>query len=260
MAQVVSIQYFDPAQAQKVNIRFRDIRPRGIYSGGYLTKITDDQVRMSPVVVEIGDSLHQVKISEPEDTLVNIPGTTSTTYIVMRWAYAESNANTAMITAISAATLQANDLIIGVVVYTGSQITGIDYTLRTEPRTHEFFLKVEPAVPADFKVRVRPGNVNYGVRNYTIVDTSLDITVAPLIGTTRIALVYADTDGAVKVAYGDAVTIPVVPADPQPVPPLYNGKSGLAEITTVYNQVITAAAIKDVRAFLSGGGYAIYAP
>jgi hypothetical protein len=250
MTQKISVQFFDPADAKEVNARVYDILPVGIYDGGYLAKVTDASVTLSPFSAEISDGTYQVKDESNASEAVAV--SIATPYVIIRWVYAESPSNVALLLGVALGSIQATDLVVGRCVYTGSIMTGFDYSLRSVPDTHQLFLKVIPTVPASMAVRIMPGKVSYGVSNHDIIDQQSSTLIAPT-SNPRIDVVYVDTDGIVKVYTGTEAATPVAPG--------YNGKTALAEITlTVGMTTITKASIKDVRAFLSGGGYAIYAP
>jgi len=250
MTQKVSLQFFDAADAKEVNARLSILQQIGIYRGGYITKITDSQVSVSALVCEISDGTYQVKVDSDAAELVTV--SIAAPYVVLRWVYAESPSNVMTYVGVASVGILANDIVVGQCIYAGSIMTGFDYVLRTTPDVHDLFLKVVPTIPASMQVRVKPGKINYGVQNYNIIDQISGVLIAPTTNP-RIDLIYADTDGIIKVFTGvEAVT---------PVAPDYNGKSGLAEITlTVGMTTIPVTSITDVRAFLSGGGYAIYAP
>ena len=255
--QIVSIQYFDPADAYVFNRRHSVITPTGIYSGGYLEKVSDTQVSLSPLLCEIGkysdisgvEDVIQARIRTRDTVAINV--STSTPYIVLRWSYAEDANNYMDILAVAETDIQDGDLIVGRCIFSGSTLTGFDYSKRSVPNVWDLFLKVEPTDPASMKVRVRAGRVSYGLQNFDIYEQLTSTFTAPS-SNPRIDLVYIDTDGTVKIKTGTEGS--------PPTPPSYDGKIVLAEITLVPGMTeITEDDIKDVRAFI-GRGYAVYAP
>lgn len=241
--QTVVVKFFDDIDSAVVNRIARDVRKVGIYSGGYLSIGSNISVTLSPLDCEIGDGTHQVRVLTGASVPIAVG--IATPYVVLRWIYTGSAANDYMdFVAVSSGGLLTNDLIVGVCVYTGANLTGIDYTRRANPLTLELFLKVEPTVAASMYVRIRGGRVNYGSVNYDVIDQLSSVFAAPGAGS-RIDVIYVDTDGIVKV-------IPGVAGSPGLVPD-YGGKIVLAEITILSTDaVITANMIKDVRGVSAG--------
>jgi hypothetical protein len=236
-SQTVSVAFFAAADAKVVNKRHLSIRARGLYSGGYLTKVSDVLVTLSPLVVEIGDDDHQVRVAtaNPISIIVGV----ATPYIVLRWGYAETPTNYMDVLALGIGSIVANDIILGKCTFAGSTLTSFDYLERANPDVFDLFLKVEPTIPASMYTRIRAGRVNYGVRNYDVQDQLSPVFTLPTVDP-RIDVVYVDSDGLVKVMSGSEGAPPLAPN--------YNNKKVLAEITLqTASTEITAAMIKDVR-------------
>ena len=71
--QTVTLKFYDSADSPVVNKRHKDVRPTGIYKGGYLTKINDSSVSVSPTVCEVQSStspFDQVRIETTSATTV----------------------------------------------------------------------------------------------------------------------------------------------------------------------------------------------
>ena len=56
--QVVTVKFFDPIDSSVVNKIALDTRKKGIYSGGYLTKVSDVSASLSALSCEIGDGTY----------------------------------------------------------------------------------------------------------------------------------------------------------------------------------------------------------
>ena len=242
--QTISVKYFDGVNSPVVNNIALDVRKTGIYSGGYLTKVSDVTVTLSPLTCEIGDGTYQVRAKTAAD--VSITVASATPYVVLRWIYTgNASADYLDFKAVAVGDILATDLIVGLCSYTGSSLTGIVYTSRNTPNVMDLFLKVEPTVAASMYVRVRAGRVNYGSVNYDIADQLTSVIVVPG-SNSRIDLVQVNTSGAIVVTSGAIAASPVAPD--------YGGLVTLAQITVVAGQTqITASSIKDVRSFGSGG-------
>jgi hypothetical protein len=144
--------------------------------------------------------------------------------------------------AVASGSIQANDLILGKCVFSGSVLTGFDYSERSNPLVADLFLKAEPTETASMYLRVRGGRITYGTQNFDIADQLSPLFTAPGSGT-RVDVLYIDVDGVVKIGTGT------------PAVPNYAGKIVLAEITIpTGTTALTASSIKDVRCFLGGGG------
>jgi len=238
--QTVSVQFFAAADAKVVNKRHNGVRQRGIYSGGYLSKVSDTIVTVSPMIVELGDDDHQVRVETGADASVTV--SVGTPYLILRWAYTTSNTNYMDMLALDVGSILPNDIIVGKCVYAGSTLNSFDYTLRETPNVFDLFLGVVPTVPASMRVRIREGHVNYGSVNFDVIDQQSALFSAPS-PSNRIDVIYVDDDGAVKVFTGVQAASPVAPD--------YDNKKVLAEITLYAGQTeIVQTDIKDVRSWL----------
>jgi hypothetical protein len=250
--QTIVHQYFEDAVASQWGKRHKDIRPRGIYSGGYLTRVDDDEVTLSSLVVEIGDTTLQISVRTASAYALKTANLDSgsiapaTPYIVLRWSYVATPANYMEIRAIaSVAAAQANDIIVGKCVFEGSTLTGFDYADRTFLNVQNLFLKVEPSEAVEMYVMVRAGRIQNTTGYVSIADQKVGPFSVPGGSNSRIDLVYVDTDGTVKILQGTAAVSP-------PPVPSYGGKLVLAEVRLDNGDVhILAAKITDVRAFIA---------
>ena len=242
-SQLISVQYFEAVDSDKVNKCFQGIIPRGIYSGGYLTKVSDTSISLSTLLCVVGDATNQVRVETT--TAITLTVSSAAPYVVLRWAYVASATNYMDVLAVAAGSIQANDLIIGKCAYIGSTLSGFDYSVtaypRSTPQTPIVMLKVEPTETASMYVRIRAGRVNYGSANLEIADQLSPVFTAPT-SNSRIDLIYINTSGVITVSTGTAAATPVAPD--------YDSKIVLAEITIVAGQTtITASSIKEVRNF-----------
>lgn len=244
--QTITVKFFDPVDSDVANRIALGVRKKGIYSGGYLTKINDTTVSLSAFDCEIGDGIYQIHGSTAVG--VNIAVAPATPYVIIRWVYSGSAANDYMeMLSVAAGSVTANDLIVGVCSFTGSTLNGPIYTLRSNPNVFDLFLKVEPTTSPSMYVRVRSGRVSYGTTNHNIVDQLSPLFVAPGAGLTRVDLIQVNTSGAVIVTQGAPVAIPATPTAPS-----QGNLVTLAEVTLTAGQTtIVAANITDTRSYVA---------
>jgi len=237
--QTLAINYYDQVNSNEVDTINQGIIQTGIYSGGYLTGVSDVSVSLSLLTCIIGDGTYQVRV---QTTTVITPFTvsTSTPWVVLRWSYVASANNWMQVVAVAAGSILSTDLIVGQCVFAGSTLTGFNYSLRTSPMTSTVMLRVEPTDGvASMYLHVRAGRVNYGASNLIIVDQLTPLFTAPLSGS-RIDLVQVNTSGVVIVTQGVAGGSPVAPN--------YGNLLTLAEVTLASGQTsITSTSINDVR-------------
>ena len=251
-SQRISLKYGAAGNSQEINNRFVDIKPKGIYSGGYLTISDATHAAISPMVCEIsgldGSSIeHQVRVATT--TAVTLTVSAALPYIILRWSYTGDTADYMELLAVAGGSIQAYDLIVGKCTFAGGgALQGFNYGDTTYPRSnpdvHSLFLKVEPTINSELKVRVRAGRVQSSETTYSIADQKSSLFVAPT-ANSKVYLVYVDRlTGNV---YIDSSGLEAV----SPVAPSYGNKLVLAEVTlTSTSTNITASMIKDVRDFI----------
>ena len=242
--QKIALKFYDAANSSEVNERFKDIRQKGIYLGGRLSIIDSSNAQLSPLVCEISDGSHQVRV---ETTIaVNLAVAQATPYVILRWTY--TGAQIDYMEILTIATPATNDLIVGKCSFGGGgALQGFSYDERKTPNTLDLFLKVESTEVTELRVRVRAGKIQMVSGVIDIPDQKSDLFIAPT-SNNRIDLVYIKVStGAVKIKQGNEAV--------SPVPPNYGGvetKIGLAEVLlTPSSTNITASMIKDVRNFIT---------
>jgi len=240
--QNISLKFGAAGNSREINERFVDIRPTGIYDGGYLTVVDTSHARISALKCEIEDGTHQIRAETT--TTVTLVVSSAAPYIVLRWAYTGSNNDYIGLLAVASGSIQTYDLIVGKCTFTGGgALNGFLYTERSNPAVVHLFLKVEVAEEGGLYVRVRAGRIQNGKETIQIPDQKSTIFVPP--GTnSRIDLVYVDrTTGTVSIDSSGTAAI-------SPVAPNYVGKLVLAEVTLSAGDLsIAASAIEDVRDF-----------
>ena len=247
--QLVSLIYYATATSAVVNQRFLDIRPTGIYSGGRLAIVDNTHASLEVLVCEIGDGDHQVRIQTQEAVSVVVGSATS--YVVLRWAHVEAQANDYM-SMVGVATPAANDLVVGSCTFSGAGVLlGFNYGDTTYPRSnpddHQSFLKVIPTADTELQVLITAGYVQGTAGSTHVPEQKSGLIIAPT-ANSKIYLIYVNPDtGAVSVDSSGAEAA-------TPTAPDYDGKLVLAEVTLATGATnITVCNIVDTRAFLSKG-------
>lgn len=248
--QINNFGYFVEAESSTFNRILKDVLSPGIYSGGWLTKVSNTEVTLSPFSIQIADGTYQ--ISSVSTSTATLNSTTldsgsissSTPVLVFRWAFQEAAINYVEIRAIaSVASKQSNDIVIGSCTFEGSTLTGFSYVSRGQAKLQDFFLRPEATDATELYIRVLGGRATFGDSTYTINAQKVGPFTVPGSPNSRIDLVYVDTDGSLQIAQGSAGTSPSAPD--------YGNKLVLAEVTVVNGVTnITASNINDVRSFL----------
>lgn len=246
--QEMTHEYYEEATAEEFNKRNLAMRPRGIYLGGYLTRVSDSEVSLSTFTAEIGDDNEQISVRTSTTATLKAAtldgGTISsgTPFLVLRWNFVEEQANYVEIHAIaSAAAALSNDIIIGKCNFSGSTLVDFDYTDRTFVNVTDIVLRVEEN--SGLYVWIRAGRVHNGSQNIIVPEQQIGPFNVPSSPNSRIDLIYIDTDGTVKISQGTAAVSPTVPN--------YEGKKVVAEVRIVNGDTsIPASRITDVRSFV----------
>jgi len=248
--QSISVAYYEEATSLEANKRNLDIVPRGIYSGGYLTRVSDVAVTLSTFTAELGDDSSQISVKTSSSATLNASTLDSgdidpsTPYLVLRWSYAAAQNNYVEIHAIaSVSAAQDNDLIIGKCVFSGATLTSFDYSDRSFLNVQDLILKVID--DSGLYVWIRAGRIQNSSGYVTVPEQRVGPFSVPSSPNSRIDLVYVDTDGTVTIQQGTAAVSPTAPS--------YGNKLVVAEVTLVNGDTsIPSSRIQDVRSFLNG--------
>lgn len=233
------VAYKSSVDSSNVNDRVLNTLPRGIYSGCYLTKVSDTSVSISAGEFEIGDVSHQVRIQTTAAQAITVG--TGTPYLVLRWAYAASTTNYMDMLVVSAPS--TNDLTIGKCIFSGSTLTGFSYSERSNPAVLSKYLLVEPTETTSMYVRIRTGQISNGSATIDVVDqiSPLFSTAGLTAGQSRIDVIVTSTTGVISVIAGTAATTG------SQLAPDYSSNLALAEVTIAYGTTtIVSTNIRNV--------------
>jgi hypothetical protein len=258
--QTISIGFNMQAKAVLFNKLLYGFVPHGIYEGGTLTKISNNEVEISPFVIFYSDNNNSVvariktypHIESSSVPRLRISGVTNANpYIVLYYEWVESQNNYADIGAVSLATLidsgqtlKQNYIIFGKAIYDGSTLTGFDYNLRTnnfynelQENNNSFFISTIFSGTEPRRVYVNSGTaiingkyVSYSGGNSPLIDSVTS-------NYQRIDLVYLKIDGTIQIQKGvEHLTTPVIPYYPSDG--LVLAKLTLDDSTTIQGQMI----------------------
>lgn len=254
-SQIVTILYYRLANSSIVNRRFQGIRKLGIYSGGYLSVVDDENAQIATLVCEISDGTYQVRVETT--STVNLAVASATPYIVLRWIYTGAISDYMELLAVATPAANGNDIVVGKCTFDGSDdLNGFDYQdssyPRTTPNTQDLFLRIEATPDTELRVRIRAGRIQTNNGVVDISDQKSPLLVPPD-SNSRIDLIYVTDAGVIAL---DSSGTPAA----NPSPPSYDGKLVLAEVTISNGDInITADKIKDVRSFLASSLVHAYA-
>jgi hypothetical protein len=244
--QTIVHQYYEEATAGNFNKRLNGLLSRGVYSGGYLTKLSNTSVSLSPLVVEIGDDDRQVRVAT--ESAVTLDVSTATPYVVLRWTFVETEANYMDVLAVAYASIQTNDVVVGLCNYSGSTLVNFNYASRTLLDVQEKFLKVIANEAGGLYVWLRAGRIYTGSGYMLVPEQRVGPFVAPSSPNSRIDLVYIDSSGTVGISQGTQAVSPSAPG--------YGGKLVVAEVLLVNgDSAIPATRITDTRSFITPREY-----
>jgi hypothetical protein len=249
--QNVYFQYGDPLTGAEFDGKDLNVSALGIYSGAILSTIDNADVAVSPWTCIIGDGTNTVTGRTTSSYTVPSVSSTANT-IVLRWFYANQTNWYVDMLAVAPASVQTNDLIVGVVNYSvGGVITGYNYSTRSNPIAFNKFMTVTPTSPASMKVVINGGWCTYGVSTLYVPTQLLSSSITAPVANPRIDVIYINTGGSVLVSTGtEAVS---------PVPNYPIGNVVLAYLNlSVAISTITSAVIQDARSLLTATNNAYF--
>lgn len=239
-------EYRQEARARLFNRLLYDLVPPGIYSGFQLEKIpdTNTQINVTPGVCFIKDNSLEdetvaVRVRTTQNQGLDVSAT-SRPYIVLRFSWSDQEDNYMIMANVGFSSnqnednpelLQPNDLIVGKVLYDGSNNvrTVFDYTRRTNAvlpfeQTKFRELRVQSSEVFPKKVFLQPGIVYTGHRRLNVVGGNFPAAtdIPDTTSNGRRDLVWIDEEGAVQFEFGTPS------ADPQT--PRYRNRMVIAEI------------------------------
>jgi hypothetical protein len=249
--QTITFDYYMVAKGGEFSKLFKNAIKTGLYTGGYLTRVSDTEISLSPFTMVIGDSAdHLVYVKTSSAASIKTATIDSGSldslhpWIVLRWAFANSVNNYVEIHATTKVAIQENDIVVGKVLWSGTTITGFSCADRSEPKTQDYWLKTEETETSEMYVRVHAGRINTDSAVVDIENQKVGPFVAPASPNSRIDLVYVTKAGALAIEQGVEAVSPSAPD--------HGEKVVLSEVTVVNGVTnIAATAIRDTRHFMA---------
>jgi len=240
--QDIQFSFKDPLNSSEFDLRNKDIISPGMYKGGFLTKVTDASVTVSPVRIEIDDGTNQVRMQNVLAVAVTV--SSAAPFVILRWTYNPVVSWFVDFLAVAESAITATDLIVGEALYSGPTLTGFSYARRSVPWSANEQLKVVPLETPVMKVHINGGFYRDGGVNTRIQDQDSNTIVAP-VTFPRIDLVLVNRFNTIEILAGAEAATPVAknPGNATVLAELH------LKITTI---AINEIEIRDARAFASG--------
>jgi len=241
-AQDINFSFKDDLNSTEFDKRMKDVAPPGVYSGGFLSKITDASVSVTPLTTEIGDGLFQIRMNTTAAVTVTV--SPAAPFVVMRWTYNAVVLWFVDFVGVAASAIQEHDVILGEALYSGPTLTTFSLARRGVPWSANEQFKVVPTIASSMKAHVNGGYFRDGGTNAKVQDQDTATLVAP-VTFPRIDLVVVNRFKAVEVLAGVEAATPVA-VDP-------GMTTVLSELHMYVGQTtIEAVDIRDARSFSNG--------
>ena len=224
--QVLYFSYLEEATGKGFDKTVYQLLPRGIYSGGTLTRVNDTQITIGKFVCYYEDNTNSVgvKIESSINAIVDLSPITP--YIIGHFDWVESKENYMELKAVAYAAIGDDDLIFGRAIFNGSTLVNFDYCRKSWSMAYYKKLstyippfRVDATEPYSLYVEVNPGSFYFG--NNKIELTS--VTTSPVFSSStlgRIDLLCIDTSSVLHIissADSSTPTIPKVPFNYVPI-------------------------------------------
>ena len=234
------IDFHDGVNSEPLNQRFINRIVTGIYYGADLTKVNNTTVTVSAFDIEITDGNTLMKATSTGGN--NVTVSTSNVWVVFRWAYTGSSNDIPSILGVTS--VNANDLVIGKCVFSGSTLTGFDLSARNDAQSYNKTLLVEATGTPSWAFKVRAGQVNSNTQTYFINEQIVSYPWSAPVTNPRIDVVIITGTGGITVLEGLENVSPTAPSYANNIP--------LALVyLTAGQSSITNASLTDVRGFVT---------
>lgn len=129
--QKVTFSYGERAESKIFNSLNHGILPAGIYSGAALTRISNSAISISPGIFLLRDTSKAVTVRvETQDAYSFDNAAPAAPFATISLPWKESQTNYAEFHWRAVGGIEPDDIVLGKAVYSGSTLTGFDYTLR----------------------------------------------------------------------------------------------------------------------------------
>ena len=225
--QIITYDFRYEGTSDKFNKINYNLLPKGIYSGGVLSRTDSSSIQISKFVAFYIDSNNEIGSRIETNDPANLTVSESTPYIVLKFYYDPNGTRFGYFEATAYNDLESDSIIFGRCEYINSTLQStFDLTRRDEPyiskiKDEYLKFKVVSTEPFSNKVLVKGGSITTMNKVLTINDT-----LSPAISNTilgRIDLVYIDSNGNILIDEGVDSSSPITND--------YSGKFVIAEIS-----------------------------
>ncbi len=128
--QIIRWEYNQNISTQEINQMWVDVINPGVYEGGVLSKISDSSINVSPftIVFKTANNL-LIYCKSQENITVNV--NSGTPYITSSYFHSTSKKQYADLVSKPYENIYSTDIILGKCIYSGSVLTGFDYSEKT---------------------------------------------------------------------------------------------------------------------------------
>lgn len=222
MSQIMTFDYFEPSSAKDFNYLLYKTLPTGIYQGFGLSIVNDTNVTIQAGVLQIKNSLNtlvspaqSVRIEETTNRVLVMSSTNK--YIVARLTWSDVNDEKCSYIATTYNGIQANDIILGKIVFSGVTALSIDYSLTNyseikllTDRNNYFKVHLTNPAAEDNSLTIDPGKIVIG--NAYINFAGDTKTLPNSVTDGMISLIVIDETGTIVVYNSADAASPVLPS------------------------------------------------
>lgn len=224
--QLIGLTFGSAATSLIANFVEYAVVPTGIYKGGILSQLSASQVSISPLVCFIDNDTNVVGIRVETTSSVTLSVSSSTPFIVLRFSWVNTAINFMDVLAVSAGSIQTDDLILGKCIYVGGVLQSFfDLSKRSNGwsvllASKEIELLITPNDPVNNILNVAAGTYLSGKGFVSIATGVSPIFLNTILG--RYDILYVDSNGIIQISQGVDSSTPVAPD--------YQGQVVIAEI------------------------------
>lgn len=262
--QIITYDYKQEAIAEDFNRLNHNLLPRGIYSGGTLSKVSDVSINIAPLTCSYTDSTNNVTVRIETTTTANISISAAKPYVVLKYTWLNTEINYAEFLTKDKTEIVTDDLILGKGDFNGSTLEDFDYSRKSwsvgyyeDYSNRDFPFKVIATDPYSVNVTVMPGKMFF---DSAIVEIATDTTspdfILPVGVLGRRDIIAINKSSVLVILQGDesaGLPLPTVSASYVPLA-IINFPANATEVHGSYIEHIYPSTYKGPTDTSSGGG------